>query len=82
MPGKKFWILTSDKSYRRESGITVNWKFKNDKNQKSKCYTDDKQTFLTKKDNGMKMDFSWNISAEKYEALYGWAIDARKQAFA
>jgi glycogen synthase len=31
--------------------------------------------------NGMQMDFSWTVSAEKYEALYGWALDARKQAF-
>ena len=50
--------------------------------QASKCYTEDKETFMSMQANGMKTDFSWNISAEKYEVLYGWAIDARKQAFA
>lgn len=49
--------------------------------QASQCFTNDKQTFLSMQNNGMKMDFSWTASAEKYEALYGWAMDARKQAF-
>ena len=47
----------------------------------SLCYTDDKATFLSMQANGMNTDFSWTASAEKYEALYGWAMDARKQAF-
>jgi len=49
--------------------------------QASQCFNEDKQTFLAMQSNGMKMDFSWTASAEKYEALYGWAMDARKQAF-
>ena len=50
--------------------------------QASQCYTEDKQTIISMQTNGMKMDFSWNISAEKYEDIYGWAIDARNQALA
>ena len=49
--------------------------------QASEIYTKEKQTFLSMQANGMKMDFSWTASAEKYESLYGWAMDARKQAF-
>ena len=47
----------------------------------SEIYTKEKQTFLSMQANGMKMDFSWTTSAQKYESLYGWAMDARKQAF-
>jgi starch synthase len=49
--------------------------------QASQCFNEDKQIFLSMQSNGMQMDFSWTVSAEKYEALYGWALDARKQAF-
>jgi starch synthase len=49
--------------------------------QASECYTKDKQVFLSMQKNGMNMDFSWAPSADKYEAIYGWAMHARKQAF-
>lgn len=49
--------------------------------QASECYTEKKQVFLSMQNNGMKMDFSWTVSAEKYESIYGWAMDARMQAF-
>lgn len=49
--------------------------------QASECYLKDKETYLSMQANGMKKDFSWTVSAEKYEAIYGWAMDARKQAF-
>jgi len=31
--------------------------------------------------NGMRGDYSWDASAEKYEAVYGWARQARGAAF-
>lgn len=31
--------------------------------------------------NSMTEDFSWTASAEQYERLYGWAMEARKGAF-
>ena len=49
--------------------------------QASEIYKKEKQTYLSMQANGMKMDFSWTASAEKYELLYGWAMDARKEAF-
>lgn len=31
--------------------------------------------------NGMTEDFSWTVSAQQYEQLYAWAIEARGNAF-
>ncbi|MDR1789912.1 MAG: glycogen synthase GlgA [Opitutaceae bacterium] len=30
--------------------------------------------------NGMRKDFSWNRSAERYEEVYRWAVEARRRA--
>jgi glycogen synthase len=26
----------------------------------------------------MNQDFGWDVSARRYEQLYGWAVDARR----
>lgn len=44
-------------------------------------YYDRPQDYASLQVNGMTANFSWDVSATKYEDIYGWAIDARKHAF-
>ena len=45
-------------------------------------YYDRPEDLAALRRNGMESDFSWDVSAGTYEAVYGWAIDARTAAFA
>jgi starch synthase len=44
-------------------------------------YYDRPKEFAKLQQNGMKRDFSWNLSAVVYEDVYTWAIDSRNAAF-
>ena len=44
-------------------------------------YYDRPEAFRKLQLNGMRGDYTWNASAEKYEAVYGWARSARVAAF-
>jgi len=44
-------------------------------------YYDRPEDLAKLRENGMKQNFSWNTSAGTYEAVYGWAIEARLAAF-
>ncbi|ADE54149.1 glycogen synthase GlgA [Coraliomargarita akajimensis] len=44
-------------------------------------YYDRPDEYAQLQQNGMRKDFSWDVSARVYEDVYGWAIDARQAAF-
>ena len=44
-------------------------------------YYDRPEAFRQLQLNGMRGDYTWNASAQKYEAVYGWASQARDAAF-
>lgn len=44
-------------------------------------YYDRREDYARLQQNGMRADFSWDVSAQTYENVYGWAVDARRSAF-
>jgi len=44
-------------------------------------YTQDKPGYKSMQLKGMKSDFTWELSASKYEEIYAWAKEARLNAF-
>jgi starch synthase len=44
-------------------------------------YYDRPEEYAQLQANGMAADFSWDHSADTYESVYGWAIEARRQAY-
>jgi starch synthase len=44
-------------------------------------YYDRRDEYGKIQQNAMLRDFSWEVSAKTYESLYGWAMDARRNAF-
>mgnify|MGYP003326276480 FL=1 len=45
-------------------------------------YYDRPEEYAQLQANGMTADFSWDQSADTYESVYGWAMDARRNAYA
>lgn len=45
-------------------------------------YFDRPEEYAQLQANGMAADFSWDQSADTYEQVYSWAIEARKKAYA
>lgn len=44
-------------------------------------YYDRPKAFKQLRQNGMAGDYSWQASAQKYEAIYNWALETRSAAF-
>ena len=45
-------------------------------------YYDRPEEYARLQANGMTADFSWDQSADTYESVYAWAMDARRNAYA